>query len=58
MSVTKIGLNRTKKSIMKMAQANDPELNFVLQEAVRGINRLIMSREIAAANTPSMQNRN
>lgn len=44
MALTVLGLKKVKTAIMKSADANDPELNKVLQECVRGINRLLDAR--------------
>lgn len=42
--VTLIKLRQIKRTIIRCADGNDPELNEIIQEAVRGLNRLLMRR--------------
>jgi uncharacterized membrane protein len=42
--LTLVGLNKVKKVIMKLASPTDAEVNAILQDAVKQINRLRISR--------------
>ncbi len=42
--VTILGLKRIKTTLLKFGQANDQEINEVLQLAIIGVNRLIIAR--------------